>query len=55
MKARAFPLLLLAGPHANSRLGVLEAERGLRDLTAWLWEREARRRAVKLLPKKGGW
>ena len=42
MKAQAFPLLVVAGPHANSRLGVVEAGRGLRELSAWLREREAR-------------
>ena len=40
MKAQAFPLLLVAGLHANSRLGVVEAGRGLRELSAWLRERE---------------
>lgn len=55
MKAKAFPLLLVAGPHANSRLGVVEAGRGLRELSAWLRDREARLRAEKRLPKKGGW
>ena len=54
MKARAFPLLLVAGPHANSRLGVVEAGQ-LRDLSAWLRDRETRLRAEKRLPKKGGW
>ena len=39
MKAQAFPLHLVAGPHANSRLGVVEAGRGLRELSAWLRER----------------
>lgn len=50
-----FPLLLVAGPHANSRVRVVEAGRGLRELSAWLREREARANAEKRLPKKGGW
>lgn len=54
-RAPAFPVLLVAGPHANSRLGVVEAGRGLRELSAWLREREVRTNAEKRLPKKGGW
>ena len=50
MKARAFPLLLVVGPHANSRLGLVEGGRGLRELSDWLREREARLRAEKRLP-----
>jgi hypothetical protein len=55
MKAQAFPLLLIAGPHANSRVGVAQAGRGLRELSVWLRDREAQLCAVKRLPKKGGW